>query len=49
MKKFDSKLIIIDKMTAMRTKTKSILWPLYSDIIFCVDHYCAGVSNKHCL
>ena len=25
------------------------LWPLYSDIIFFIDHYCAGVSNKHCL
>ena len=24
-------------------------WPLYSDIIFFVDHYSAGVSNKHCL
>ena len=23
--------------------------PLYSDIIFFVDHYSAGVSNKHCL
>ena len=30
------------------------LWPLYSDIIFFIDHYCAGgggggLSNKHCL
>ena len=25
------------------------LWPLCSDIIFLIDHYCAGVSNKHCL
>ena len=25
------------------------LWPLCSDIIFFIDHYCAGVSNKHCL
>ena len=25
------------------------LWPLYSDIIFFIDHDCAGVSNKHCL
>ena len=25
------------------------LWPLYSDIIFFIDQYCAGVSNKHCL
>ena len=26
-------------------------WPLYSDIIFFVDHYSGwgGVSNKHCL
>ena len=24
-------------------------WPLYSDIIFFVDHYNAGVSNKHWL
>ena len=24
-------------------------WTLYSDIIFFVDHYNAGVSNKHCL
>ena len=25
-------------------------WPLYSDIIFFVEHYSAGgVSNKHCL
>ena len=24
-------------------------WPLYSGIIFFVDHYSAGVSNKHCL
>ena len=24
-------------------------WPLYSDIIFFVDHYSAGLSNKHCL
>ena len=24
-------------------------WPLYSDIIFFVDHYYAGVSNKHWL
>ena len=24
-------------------------WPLYSDIIFFVDHYSAGVFNKHCL
>ena len=24
-------------------------WPLYSDIIFFVDNYSAGVSNKHCL
>ena len=24
-------------------------WPLYSDIIFFVDHYSAGVSKKHCL
>ena len=24
-------------------------WPLYSDNIFIVDHYSAGVSNKHCL
>ena len=24
-------------------------WPLYSDIIFFVDHYSAGVSNKHFL
>ena len=24
-------------------------WPLHSDIIFFVDHYSAGVSNKHCL
>ena len=24
-------------------------WPLYSDIIFFVDLYSAGVSNKHCL
>ena len=23
-------------------------WPLYSDIIFFVDHYSAGVSNKLC-
>ena len=23
--------------------------PLYSDIIFFVDHYSAGVLNKHCL
>ena len=23
-------------------------WPLYSDIIFFVDHYSAGASNKHC-
>ena len=26
-----------------------ILRPLYSGIIFFFDHYCAGVSNKHCL
>ena len=26
-----------------------ILWPSYSDIIFYIDHYSAGVSNKHCL
>ena len=26
-----------------------IHWTLYSDIIFFVDHYSAGVSNKHCL
>ena len=28
------------------------LWPLYSDIIFSIDQYCAGgggVSKKHCL
>ena len=25
------------------------LWPLYSDIIFFIDRYCEGVSNKHCL
>ena len=25
------------------------LWPLCSDIIFFINHYCAGVSNKHCL
>ena len=31
------------------------LWPLYSDIILFIDHYCAGGggggggSNKHCL
>ena len=25
------------------------LWPLCSDIIFFIDRYCAGVSNKHCL
>ena len=26
------------------------LWPLYSDIIFFIDHYCGGgVSNKRCL
>ena len=25
------------------------LWPLYSDIIFFIDHDCVGVSNKHCL
>ena len=24
-------------------------WPLYSDIIFFVDNYSAGVSNKHCV
>ena len=24
-------------------------WPLYSDIIFFVEHYSAWVSNKHCL
>ena len=24
-------------------------WPLYSDIIFFIDHYSAWVSNKHCL
>ena len=24
-------------------------WPLYSDTIFFVDHYSAGISNKHCL
>ena len=24
-------------------------WPLYSDIIFFVDHYSTGVSNKQCL
>ena len=24
-------------------------WPLYSNIIFFVDYYSAGVSNKHCL
>ena len=24
-------------------------WPLYSDIIFFVDHYSSEVSNKHCL
>ena len=24
-------------------------WPLYSDIIFFVNHYSAGVSNKHYL
>ena len=24
-------------------------WPLYSNIIFFVDHYSASVSNKHCL
>ena len=26
-----------------------ILWPSYSDIIFYIDLYSAGVSNKHCL
>ena len=26
-----------------------IFMALYSDIIFFIDHYCAGVSNKHCL
>ena len=25
------------------------LWPLCSDIIFSIDCYCAGVSNKHSL
>ena len=27
------------------------LWPLYSDIIFFIDHYCAGVSKSiaYCL
>ena len=25
------------------------LWPLYSDIIFFIDQYRQGVSNKHCL
>ena len=25
------------------------LWPLYSDIIFFIHQYCAGVSNKHYL
>ena len=25
------------------------LWPLYSDITFFIDHYCARVSSKHCL
>ena len=25
------------------------LWPSYSHIIFYIDHFCAGVSNKHCL
>ena len=25
------------------------VWPFYSDIIFFIDHYCAGVSNKHWL
>ena len=24
-------------------------WSLYFDIIFFVDHYNAGLSNKHCL
>ena len=34
----------------MRKPAFSIfLWPLYSDIIFFIDHYYAGVSNKHCL
>ena len=47
MKKFDAKNII-DKMAAMSTYTKSFLLPLYSDIFF-IDHYRAGVSNKHCL
>ena len=48
MKKFDAKNII-DKMAAMSAYTKSFLLPLYSDIIFFIDHYRAGVSNKHCL
>ena len=25
------------------------LWPLYSDLIFFIDQYWRGVSNKHCL
>ena len=29
-------------------KHKTVVLPLQSDIIYFIDHYCAGVSNKHC-
>ena len=41
--KFDAKIPLI------KWQVSEVLWPLYSVIIFFIDHYCAGVSNKHCV
>ena len=32
----------------MRKPAFCYFWASYSDIIFYIDHYSVGVSNKHC-
>ena len=41
--------LVLNELIHEKTCVLHILLPLYSDIIFSIVHYCAGVSNKHCL
>ena len=39
---------IFGKVTAYQTQPFCMAF-VFSIVVFFIDHYCAGVSNKHCL
>ena len=41
--------LVLNELRYGKPASSIYLWHFYSDFIFFVDHYSAGVSNKHCL